>query len=107
MSYLITTECINCGACEPECPNNAIYEGGATWSSQAVPMVMVQQHPPVHRDSGRQNTILSYPINAQNATDSMRNRSVQRFARLTAVFPTRTMQRIKLHYLRRKTTLTH
>jgi len=31
MSYLITTECINCGACEPECPNNAIYEGGASW----------------------------------------------------------------------------
>jgi ferredoxin len=31
MSYLITTECINCGACEPECPNSAIYEGGASW----------------------------------------------------------------------------
>lgn len=31
MSYYITTECINCGACEPECPNNAIYEGGASW----------------------------------------------------------------------------
>jgi ferredoxin len=31
MSYLITTECINCGACEPECPNNSIYEGGASW----------------------------------------------------------------------------
>ncbi|RPI19097.1 MAG: 4Fe-4S dicluster domain-containing protein [Ignavibacteriae bacterium] len=31
MSYIITTECINCGACEPECPNNAIYEGGANW----------------------------------------------------------------------------
>jgi ferredoxin len=31
MSYKITSECINCGACEPECPNNAIYEGGAEW----------------------------------------------------------------------------
>jgi ferredoxin len=31
MSYIITSECINCGACEPECPNNAIYEGGANW----------------------------------------------------------------------------
>jgi len=31
MSYLITSECINCGACEPECPNNSIYEGGASW----------------------------------------------------------------------------
>ena len=31
MSYIITTECINCGACEPECPNTAIYEGGSSW----------------------------------------------------------------------------
>ena len=28
MSYLINEECINCGACEPECPNKAIYAGG-------------------------------------------------------------------------------
>ena len=31
MSTMITDECINCGACEPECPNTAIYEGGAQW----------------------------------------------------------------------------
>lgn len=31
MAIMITDECINCGACEPECPNNAIYEGGAQW----------------------------------------------------------------------------
>jgi ferredoxin len=31
MAIIITEECINCGACEPECPNNAIYEGGADW----------------------------------------------------------------------------
>ena len=31
MATKITEECINCGACEPECPNNAIYEGGAEW----------------------------------------------------------------------------
>lgn len=24
MAYKITDECINCGACEPECPNEAI-----------------------------------------------------------------------------------
>jgi ferredoxin len=24
---MITEECINCGACEPECPNEAISEG--------------------------------------------------------------------------------
>ena len=27
MSLLITDECINCDVCEPECPNNAIYQG--------------------------------------------------------------------------------
>lgn len=32
MAIMITDECINCGACEPECPNNAIYEGGAEWT---------------------------------------------------------------------------
>lgn len=31
MALLITDECINCGACEPECPNTAIYEGGMSW----------------------------------------------------------------------------
>ncbi|HET7896024.1 MAG TPA: 4Fe-4S dicluster domain-containing protein [Flavisolibacter sp.] len=32
MALKITEECINCGACEPECPNHAIYEGGIDWS---------------------------------------------------------------------------
>lgn len=32
MAIKITDECINCGACEPECPNTAIYEGGVAWS---------------------------------------------------------------------------
>lgn len=32
MAIMITDDCINCGACEPECPNNAIYEGGVEWS---------------------------------------------------------------------------
>ena len=31
MAIIITDECINCGACEPECPNNAIYEGAEDW----------------------------------------------------------------------------
>jgi ferredoxin len=31
MATMITEECINCGACEPECPNTAIYAGGAQW----------------------------------------------------------------------------
>jgi ferredoxin len=28
MATIITEECINCAACEPECPNTAIYQGG-------------------------------------------------------------------------------
>ena len=32
MAIKITDECINCGACEPECPNNAIYEANQEWS---------------------------------------------------------------------------
>lgn len=32
MAIKITEDCINCGACEPECPNNAIYEGGSGWA---------------------------------------------------------------------------
>ena len=32
MAIYITDECINCGACEPECPNNAIYEGDVPWT---------------------------------------------------------------------------
>ncbi len=31
MATMITEECINCGACEPECPNVAIYAGGAQY----------------------------------------------------------------------------
>jgi ferredoxin len=27
LAYKITEECINCGACEPECPNQAISAG--------------------------------------------------------------------------------
>ncbi|MBX7190954.1 MAG: YfhL family 4Fe-4S dicluster ferredoxin [Sandaracinaceae bacterium] len=27
MSTVITQDCINCGACEPECPNQAISQG--------------------------------------------------------------------------------
>ena len=44
MSTLITEECINCGACDPECPNSAIYEGGAQWDTNG------DSHPPLKAD---------------------------------------------------------
>ena len=31
MATVITEECINCGACLPRCPNNAIYAGSVPW----------------------------------------------------------------------------
>ncbi len=44
MALLITDECINCGACEPECPNTAIYEGGVNWQLNKA------ANPPVSND---------------------------------------------------------
>ena len=47
MAIKITDECINCGACEPECPNNAIYEGGVEWAiadGTSVKGTFVQRH---------------------------------------------------------------
>jgi ferredoxin len=40
----ITEACVNCGACEPECPNDAIYEGGAPWELAGT------MHPPLSAD---------------------------------------------------------
>ena len=31
MAIKITEDCINCEACEPECPNNAIYAPEDSW----------------------------------------------------------------------------
>lgn len=44
MATVITSECINCGACEPECPNTAIYQGGVEWELNGV------KHPPLSAD---------------------------------------------------------
>lgn len=36
MTTKITEECINCGACEPECPNTAIYAGAVEYEWQGA-----------------------------------------------------------------------
>lgn len=36
MATIITEECINCGACEPECPNEAISEGESIYVIDAA-----------------------------------------------------------------------
>ena len=35
MAYKITEECINCGACDPECPNEAIFAGDEIYEIEA------------------------------------------------------------------------
>ena len=35
MAMKIVEECINCGACEPECPNEAISGGGTLYAVDA------------------------------------------------------------------------
>lgn len=44
MATVITSECINCGACEPECPNTAIYQGGVEWELNGA------MHPAITQD---------------------------------------------------------
>jgi len=44
MATTITSDCINCGACEPECPNTAIYSGAAPWEFGGA------QHPALAQD---------------------------------------------------------
>lgn len=36
MAHFITTDCAACGACEPECPENAIKEGNPLYIIDAV-----------------------------------------------------------------------
>lgn len=51
MALKITEECINCGACEPECPNNAIYEGGVEWAmSDGTTVADDTKHDPISVD---------------------------------------------------------
>ncbi|MEE9233576.1 MAG: 4Fe-4S dicluster domain-containing protein [Nitrospirales bacterium] len=38
MSLLITEECINCGACLPECPNEAIFETRSAAEEKSFPV---------------------------------------------------------------------
>jgi ferredoxin len=41
MATVITSECINCGACEPECPNTAIYAGGVAYDFNGVSIAAI------------------------------------------------------------------
>lgn len=46
MSFKITEECINCGSCQAECPNEAIYAGGDDYelNGQTMPALAQDFH---------------------------------------------------------------
>ena len=89
MAIKITDECINCGACEPECPNTAIYEGGAEWKfseGTSLKGPYTGKNSMITVDSDNPNEpvdwtfILLSPTNVQSVKDFMKNPSVQLFA---------------------------
>jgi ferredoxin len=89
MAIMITDECINCGACEPECPNNAIYEGGVEWAisdgSKVKGSYTLEDGREVDADAkttpSRTITITSCRINAPNVSGSTKSRSAPPSAR--------------------------
>ncbi|RAJ72824.1 4Fe-4S dicluster protein [Chitinophaga dinghuensis] len=64
MALKINDECIWCGACEPECPNNAIYEQGVEWSlsdgTSLKGQVVLKNNEPL--DTSQRNAPLSNDI---------------------------------------------
>ena len=46
MALMINEECINCGACEPECPNQAIFAGDEIYEIEEV-YLPDPQHSPI------------------------------------------------------------
>ncbi len=46
MALKITEECINCGACEPECPNSAIAQGDDVYIIDSGKCTECQGHHP-------------------------------------------------------------
>lgn len=44
MAMKITEECISCGACEPDCPSDAISEGDSIYVIDAVKCVECKGH---------------------------------------------------------------
>ena len=56
MAIKITEDCINCGACEPECPNNAIYESGVGWKyADGTSLKEVEERKGVEIDPNKDN----------------------------------------------------
>ncbi len=44
MAHVISSECISCGACEPECPTTSITEGDVIYVIDAATCVECEGH---------------------------------------------------------------
>ena len=88
MAIIITDECINCGACEPECPNNAIYEAAEEWkfsdgTSLKGEIVLTTGNKLMQmiiKNPSMMKYISLFPINVPSVSDFMKNRNVLPYA---------------------------
>ena len=82
MAIMITEECINCGACEPECPNTAIYEGGAQWNyAGGTSLTEIELEDGSHMDAKTQHDPVSNEFYYIVSNKCMKNLNARRFAR--------------------------
>ena len=93
MAIKITDECINCGACEPECPNNAIYESGVGWKySDGTSLTEVEERngksidPNIENPQRKKNSFILLQISVRNVMVFMMSRSVQLFVLWIVVY---------------------
>ena len=99
MAIIITDECINCGACEPECPNTAIYEGAEDWRYQDGTSlkgdVVLPNGKQVNSDTFQEPVSDEYyfivPDKCTECKGFMMNLSVLRYAQSIVAFPMRIM----------------
>ena len=99
MAIIITDECINCGACEPECPNTAIYEGAFDWKyadgTSLNGEVVLPNGKAVNADNMQEpisdEVYLLFLINAPSVRAFTTSHSALPYALLTVVFPMRIM----------------
>jgi ferredoxin len=73
----------NCGACEPECPNTAIYEGADDWrykdGTKLSGKVILPDGTEVDSDDAQtpiSDEVYIVPENVQNVKDFMMSRNV-------------------------------
>ena len=85
MATIITSDCINCGACEPECPNTAIYAGGVPWELGGA----------IESGDRAGHLSISSRRSAPNASASTIMKHARRYARSIAASPTPTIPKPK------------